>query len=113
MEQNKNSRWIIKLTQKLFNIIGGSILLIVMLYALYPFVVGSSEMEKFCSSIVPGEAKIELIKRAEMAHYSIKESNLNGADRVLVIDSRAMGRYICDVTLEENRVATSKYIFND
>ena len=70
-------------------------------------------MQQFCSSILPGEAKIELFKRAKTAHYSIKESDYNGADRVLIVDSRAMGRYICDVTLEENRVATFKYISND
>jgi hypothetical protein len=113
MKQNKNLIWIIKLTRKLFNIIGGSILLIVIFHTLYPFVVGGSEMEKFCSSVVPGEAKKELIKRAKTAHYSIREPNLNGVDRVLVVDSRAMGRFICDITLEENRVATSTYIFND
>ena len=101
------------MTRKIFNIMGGLIILFVIVYTLYPFIVGRSEMETFCSSIRIGEAKTELINRAQTAHYLTKESNLNGADRLLVINSRAMGRYICEVTLEENRVATAKYVSND
>ncbi|MFC1523721.1 hypothetical protein ACFL6N_02910 [Thermodesulfobacteriota bacterium] len=99
--------------RKLFYYIAGSLILGTIISVLYPFIVGGGEMEEFCSAIKPGEMKNELMNRAKGARYSIVESNFDGADMLLIIDSRAMGRYICEVTLQDEQAATTKYVYND
>jgi hypothetical protein len=99
--------------RKLLNIVGGSIIFVVIISALYPFIVGDNKMESFCSSVSSGDVKTDLLKRAKLAHYLVKESDFKGVEKVLIIDSGAMGRYICEVKLEKNKVLTAKYVFND
>ena len=101
------------MTRRLIINILGVIILFALGYVIYPFIVGGSKMEEFCSSVSPGVTKTELVNHAAAARYSTKESEINGSEMVLVIDSRAMGRYICEVTFDANLVATSKYVFND
>ena len=99
--------------RKWINYIGGIILLGVIVFAIYPFVVGERQMEKFCATVGSGEMKSELMMRANAKKYAVRETEVNGKEMVLVIDSSAMGRFICEVKLEEGMVTSSRYVFND
>ena len=79
-------------------------------YIVYPFIVGEENMESFCTTIRAGELMSVVSARATDSGYSSRV--LEGQDKVLIIDSGAMGRYICEVSLSDDKVNTTKYVPN-
>jgi len=79
-------------------------------YTVYPLLVGDGKMRSFCTTIRTGESKSVVLARAMDSGYSSRE--LEGQNQILIIDSRAMGRYICDVSLSDDKVTGSKYVPN-
>ena len=79
-------------------------------YAVYPLFVGSGKMETFCASVLIGELTENLLAQAAESGYSSREVEKPG--RILIIDSKAMGRHICEVTISNSKVTGAKYIYN-
>ncbi|TNF97725.1 MAG: hypothetical protein EP297_10030 [Gammaproteobacteria bacterium] len=79
-------------------------------YIVYPLFVGDEKMKTFCETVQVGETKENVLARALEAGYTGRESEKQG--QILLVDSRAMGRYICEVTISNNKVTGAKYVFN-
>jgi hypothetical protein len=79
-------------------------------FVVYPFIVGDENMELFCTTIQAGELSEVVFARAKESGYSSRV--LEGQSKVLIIDSSAMGRYICEVSLAEGKVIGAKYVPN-
>ena len=63
-------------------------------------------MKSFCTTILVGESKNVALARVIDSGYSSRE--LEGQNKILLIDSSAMGRYICDVSLSDDKVTGSE-----
>ena len=79
-------------------------------FVIYPFIVGDENMELFCTSIQAGELSDVVFARAKESGYSSRV--LEGQSKVLIIDSGAMGRYICEVSLADDKVTGAIYVPN-
>ena len=88
----------------------GILLLGIFAYIVYPFIVGDENMKSFCTTIEAGELMSVVSVRATDSGYSSRA--LEGQNKVLIIDSNAMGRYICEVSLSDDKVTGSKYVPN-
>ena len=90
----------------------GIFILLFIIYMIYPFIVGGDKMETFCNSIKTGDSKVNLFERAKELGYKIRIFEKNEKEIIMVIDEEAMGRYICDVSISEDKVIESSYSFN-
>jgi len=72
--------------------------------------VGGGKMKTFCAAVQAGELKEDVLARALESGYSSHEVEKHG--RILIIDSRAMGRHICELTISNSQVSGAKYIYN-
>jgi hypothetical protein len=90
--------------------LAGLFLLGIFGYIVYPFIVGDRNMESFCTTIRAGELMSVVSARATDAGYSNRV--LEGQNKVLIIDSGAMGRYICEVSLSDDKVISTNYVPN-
>ena len=88
----------------------GLLLLGISGYLFYPFLVGDENMESFCTTIRVGELMNVVFARASDSGYSSRV--LEGQNKVLIIDSVAMGRYICEVSLSDDKVIGKQYVPN-
>jgi hypothetical protein len=79
-------------------------------FAIYPFIVGDENMESFCKTIEAGELTDVVFSRAKESGYSSRV--LEDQNKVLIIDSSAMGRYICEVSLSDDKVTGAMYVPN-
>ena len=79
-------------------------------FVVYSFIVGDENMELFCTTIQVGELSDVVFTRAKESGYSSRA--LEGQGKVLIIDSGAMGRYICEVSLADDKVTGAKYVPN-
>ena len=71
-------------------------------------------MENLCRQITVGMPSSEIYKFFKGKNrYRIKDYKEENKRRILIIDTKAMGRFICDVSLKDNKVEKAKYIFND
>ena len=91
------------------NIIG-LLILGVIGYTVYPLFTGSESMKTFCETVQAGESKEDVLARALKSGYTSREMEAHG--QILLIDSSAMGRYICEVTILNSKVTGAKTIFN-
>jgi hypothetical protein len=90
--------------------IAGLLILVFIGFIVYPLLVGDAKMKSFCATIRTGESRSVVVTRAMDAGYSSRE--IEGQNQILLIDSRAMGRYICDVSLSDDKVTGAKYVPN-
>ena len=90
--------------------LAGLLLLGIFGYIVYPFIVGDENMESFCTAIGAGELIGVVSARATDFGYSSRV--LESQSKVLIIDSSAMGRYICEVSLSDDKVTIAKYVPN-
>ena len=88
----------------------GLVILGIFGFVVYPFVVGDENMESFCTTIQAGELTDVVFTRAKESGYSSRV--LEEQNKVLIIDSSAMGRYICEVSLSDDKVIGTKYVPN-
>jgi len=95
------------------NVIGVFIILVFLYFGVLPFVFGAKKMKTFCQQLTPGLSANEVSKSAEQTRYKLLESKEEDKHTMTIIDGKAMGRYICEVTLEHNKVIEARYIFND
>jgi hypothetical protein len=95
---------------KLIRRLPGFLLLMGVAYFMYPLVTGAGRMQSFCGAIQAGEPEESLLARVAAVGYdSRKPDNA----RLLLIDSRAMGRFICDVSILDGKTAGATYVNND
>ena len=78
---------------------------------LWPFIVGGSRMESFCSSLSKGLSVTEVASLAAQKGYRL--SRLSKEQRALVYEPRSMGRFVCVLEFREERLVSAKYVPND
>jgi hypothetical protein len=86
---------------------------VVFYVGIWPFIVGAPRMKAFCSSLTPGLSVAELQSRAESKGYRVMLSPVRQGLPGLIVDRRAMGRFICEVGMKDGQLLTAKYLFND
>jgi hypothetical protein len=80
-------------------------------YTIYPLFVGASKMEQFCAAVEVGEPMKDILDRAATKGYGHRE--LTDQQVMLIIDSRAMGRFICEISISDSQTTGARYVFND
>lgn len=78
---------------------------------LWPFIVGGSRMESFCSSLSNGWSVAEVASLAAQKVYRL--SSLSKEQRALVHEPRSMGRFLCALEFREERLVSAKYVLNE
>ncbi len=78
-------------------------------YLIYPFMVGGTKMQSFCEAIQVGELEEKVLARADDHGYTSRELEKG---RLLLIDSRAMGRFICDISISDGKIVEVSYVHN-
>jgi hypothetical protein len=78
-----------------------------------PFVFGGKNMKTFCRQITPGMTSNEVHKLTERTHYKLLEHKKGDNHTIKIIDSKAMGRFLCEVALDKDEVIEARYVFND
>jgi hypothetical protein len=95
------------------NIIGILIFLVIVYYGILPFLIGPKKMKAFCEQITPGIPSSEVYRLVEQTRYIVKENKTPVMHTIWVVDGRAMGRFTCDITLDQNAVVEAIYRHND
>jgi len=98
--------------RKTLSLIVGALLLGALFYfAVWPFVVGGSNMQAFCRSL----AKDTLISRVrdivQQTRYRMSPPDKEG--RAFIHDPRSFGRFICEVHFKDERLVSARYQQND
>ena len=70
-------------------------------------------MRNFCSQITPGMQRNEMYKLIEQTHYKILQHDKADNRIITIVDAKAMGRFICAVTLHQDKVIVARYVYND
>ena len=90
------------------------IIIVTFIYlGLMPFVFGEKKMKTICSQIIPGQQSIEVHNLIKKYSYKVIEKKEGNNIIITIIDSKAMGRFICEVVLNQDKVVEAKYIKND
>lgn len=87
-------------------------MLMVLAYGLLPSIVGTSELQNFCATIQTGDQIEELIERASIAGYITKATNVAGTDYIVVMNTKEMSRFVCEVTIQDMHAAGTRYVLN-
>ena len=95
------------------NVIGVFIILVFLYFGVLPFVFGAKKMRTFCQEITPGLPTNEVYSLIEQTHYRFLEDKEGDKHNLTIIDGKAMGRFLCEVTLDRNKVIEARYVFND
>lgn len=98
--------------RKTVSVIVGCLLVGVFLYiAVWPFIVGESNMQTFCKSLTKDMPISQVRDIVQQNQYRFTSPDRAG--RSLVHDPRSFGRFICEVQFKEERVASARYQRND
>lgn len=79
----------------------------------WPFAAGSPRMKSFCESLSPGTSVTVIRERATERGYRFMPPMGEGQQPGIVIDERAMGRFVCEVRLSDDRLVAAQYRLND
>ncbi len=101
------------MTRGWLNFIGGMTLLVLLAYGLLPSIVATPALHKFCTTIQPGEQIEELIERASMAGYTTKALEVADTNYILMMEKKVMRRFVCEVTIEEKNIVSTRYVLNN
>lgn len=93
--------------------LGIAIIFIFVYFGIMPFISGGKNMKSFCETISPGMALSDVKVLAEKHNYRIVERNNRGKNTIKIIDTAAMGRFICEVSFIQGSVVDAEYIHND
>ncbi len=95
-------------------LVAGIVIAIIYFGLIRPLMYSGDRMETFCRQVPIGMARLELYRHVrEQSKYKIAGSKEQHMSKVLIVDAKAMGRYICEVTMEKGKTVKTKYIFND
>lgn len=78
---------------------------------IWPFILGGSRMETFCTTLHGGLSIAEVENLARNEGYRL--NYLPKEQRAFVHEPRSMGRFICNLELSEERLKSAKYFLND
>jgi hypothetical protein len=95
----------------IFSFLGIALLGVFFYIGLWPFIIGGSRMESFCSTLTNGLSIAEVESLAAQNGYRL--NRLSKGERALVHEPRSMGRFICDLEFREERLVSAKYVLND
>jgi hypothetical protein len=95
----------------IFSFLGIALLGAFFYIGLWPFIVGGSRMETFCSSLSNGSSVTEVASLTAQKGYRL--GRLSKEQRALVHEPRSMGRFICVLEFREERLVSAKYVLND
>jgi len=95
----------------MFRVLAIAIFGVIFCVGIWPFIVGGSRMESFCSGLPLGPSIFEVTSLAAQKGYGL--GPLSKDQRTFVHESRSMGRFLCDLEFPEERLASAKYVFND
>ncbi len=76
------------------------------------FFIRERKMQDFCGQIAAGMPQETVIELAAAQEYKVFPS-ADEAAPLLVVDRKAMGRFVCEVSIQQGRVTAAKYVFND
>ncbi len=98
--------------RKTYSVVAAVLLLGTFFYvAVWPFVVGESNMRAFCVSMEKGAQVSRVRDMVEQKRYRITSPDKAGL--ALVHDPGSFGRYICEVRFREDRLESARYRQND
>ena len=115
----RNGMWNIKMADKpnrfrtIRNVIGIIILLAFVYFGIMPFIIGGDKMKTLCQSITPGMTPDDVHKLIDRGHYKFIENGSGDNHTITIIDSKAMGRFICEVSFDQDKVTEARYVYND
>ena len=89
------------------------IIVAIIYFGIMPFVFGGKKMKTFCRQLTPGMQSNEVYKLIKQTHYKFLEKKDRNNHTITIIDSKAMGRFICEVALYQDKVVEAKYVYND
>ena len=95
--------------RKRFNTVAGLLLLAGLGYIFWPFVVGRSQMQRFCATLPIG-ASVSLVKALVAARGYEVSSPIDG--EAFVHDPRSMGRFNCVLHFDGKGLASAPYADN-
>jgi len=107
MKNKQNTSKIVK------NVLAILIIFAVIYFGIMPFIFGGKKMKTFCRQITPGMQSNEVYKLIEQTHYKFLKNKEGANHTVTIIDSKAMGRSICEVAFRQDRVIEARYVYND
>lgn len=98
--------------RKMLSVIVGVLLLGALVYfAVWPFVVGSSNMQAFCRSLAMDTLISGVRDMVRQTRYRMSPPDKEG--RAFIHDPRSFGRFICEVQFKEERLLSVRYRQND
>ena len=95
------------------NIIAVCIILAFFYFGVMPFVFGGKKMKTFCRQITPGMSSSEIYTLIEQTHYRLFENKEGDKHTITIYDAKAMGRFTCEVALDQNKVIQARHVYND
>ena len=88
-------------TSKIVKTVIAILIIVTVIYiGIMPFVFGGKKMKNFCRQIAPGMQSNEVYKLIDRTHYKSLENKKGDNHTITIIDSKAMGRFICEVCLQ-------------
>lgn len=95
----------------IFRVLAIAIVGVIFYVGVWPFIVGGSRMETFCSSLSYGLSVADVTRLAAQKDYRL--GHLSKDQQAFVHESRSMGRFLCALEFREDRLVSAKYVFND
>ena len=96
--------------RKRLNLVLGVVVMGALVYWLYPFIAGGSNMKAFCRTFQVGMT-LQNVERA-VADAGFRLS-LAKERKGFVHDPRAFCRFVCEVNFDGHRLASAEYFVND
>ena len=100
-----------------FRSISSAIAIVIILAFIYfgiiPYIFGGKKMEAFCEQVTPGMQSKEVYKLIAQTDYKYLENKGQNPQTIIIIDSEASGRFICEVAIEQDKVIDASYVIND
>ena len=82
-------------------------------FGIMPFILGGKNMASFCKRITPGMKSSDVKRLAERYNYKVIEHSNSWKHTMTIVDTKAMGRFICEISLNQESVAEARYYCND
>ncbi len=98
--------------RKTLSVIMGALFLGALFYfAVWPFVVGGSNMQAFCRSLAKDTLLPKVRDIVQQTRYRMSSTDKEG--RAFIHDPRSFGRFICEVQFKDERLISARYQHND
>ena len=103
--------------QRQFRITRYAIAIIVILafinFGIIPYIFGGKKMKTFCGQFAPGMQSKEVYELIAQTDYKFLENKGPNTQTIIIIDSEASGRFICEVAIEQDKVINASNVIND